>query len=149
MRKEPKNWRIGIVVSEFNIHITKLLLQSCREELVRVGVKKTNIQTRWVSGAYEIPYFAKKMAESKKFDAIICLGCIIKGETSHDLHIANWASIGIGLVSLWTKVPVLFGVLTPKTESQALRRARPGPLNRGKEVAQSAIHIIQVNQEKF
>lgn len=136
--------RIAIIVSKFNTEITRNLLQQCQEELVKGGMRLRNLKTVWVPGAYELPYTAHKLASSKKYDAVICLGCIIKGETSHDLHVANWVSMGIGMASLQTGVPVLFGVLTPKNEKQALTRSRPGALNRGKEVARAALEMIDL-----
>jgi 6,7-dimethyl-8-ribityllumazine synthase len=115
--------------------------------LVRSGVKKSDIRVLWVPGAYELPFVAQKLAKSKKYDAVICLGCVIKGETSHDVHVATWAAVGIGQVGLSTGVPTLFGVLTPNSEAQAWKRAKPGPLNRGKEVAEAAIEIIRFDRE--
>ncbi|MCG3203399.1 MAG: 6,7-dimethyl-8-ribityllumazine synthase [Elusimicrobia bacterium] len=139
--------RLAILVSKFNLKITSNLLKCCENELLAHGIHKSNIQLVWVPGAYELPYVANKMARKKKFDAIICLGCVIKGETSHDLFVSAWAAIGIGQVSLKTGVPTFFGVLTPKSDAQALKRAKPGPLNRGKEVAEAALEIIHLKQK--
>ncbi|MCB4755730.1 MAG: 6,7-dimethyl-8-ribityllumazine synthase [Elusimicrobia bacterium] len=140
-----KHGRIGIVVSEFNFEFSNKLLASCRHELIKEGLPKKNITTLWVPGAYELPFMAQKMARSKRYDAIIGLGIVIKGETSHDVHVANWASIGMGLVSLGTGVPILYGVLTPKNEAQAKARVGQGPLNRGREIAKAALKIIELN----
>jgi 6,7-dimethyl-8-ribityllumazine synthase len=85
------------------------------------------------------------LAASKKFQAVICLGCIIKGETSHDVHVATWAANGIGQVSLETGIPCLFGVLTPNSEAQARKRVQKGPYNRGLEVARAALEMIEFN----
>src|SRR5581483_1097784 len=105
--------RIAIVVAEFNKEITGNLLACALGELSEHGVKLNQIKTVWVPGAYELPYAALQLAKTKKFDAVLCLGCVIKGDTSHDFHVASWAAIGIGQASLATSVPVLFGVLTP------------------------------------
>jgi 6,7-dimethyl-8-ribityllumazine synthase len=134
--------KIAVAVSRFNDHITKKLLSECVAELKRRGVSTKNIETVWTPGAYELPFAAQRLAQKKKFDAIICLGCIIKGETTHDQHIATWASVGIGEVSLAYNLPVLFGVLTPNSEAQAVKRASLGLLNRGREVAGAAIEMI-------
>lgn len=134
--------KIAIAVSRFNSEITKRLLSECIGELKRHGIKEKNITTTWVPGAFELPFAAQRFAQTKNFDAIICLGCIIKGETSHDKHIATWTAVGIGEVSLLFNVPVMFGVLTPNSEAQAIKRASPGPLNRGREVAKAAVEMI-------
>src|SRR5258706_15865582 len=124
-----KNYRIAIAVSKFNSNITQQVLLSCEQALIKNGIPKKKIKVFWVPGAYELPFIANELASSKKFDAVICLGCVIRGETSHDKHIAAWCAIGIGEVSLRTRVPCLFGVLTPNDEKQAMERAKPGPLN--------------------
>lgn len=148
-RTNRRNWHIAIAVSRFNTNITRNLLKWCRHTLVKAGVPSRNIQTVWVPGAFELPFLAHKLALSQKYDAVICLGCIIKGETSHDLHIAQWAAGGIGQAGLASGVPTLFGVLTPHNEQQARERSRPGPLNRGMEVAEAAIEMIELNQKGF
>jgi 6,7-dimethyl-8-ribityllumazine synthase len=140
--------RIAIVVSEFNKEFTGNLVSCCLHELNEQGVKLSQVKTVWVPGAYELPYAAMRLAKTKKFDAVICFGCVIKGETSHDFHVANWAAIGVGQVSLTTGVPTFFGVLTPNNEAQARKRSRPGPLNRGKEVAEAAVAMIRLQQTK-
>jgi len=140
--------KIAILVSEFNSHITNKLLSCCRNELLKRGVKKSHILVESIPGAYELPFAAYQMARTKKFKAVICLGCIIKGQTSHDVFIANWSSLGSGLASLLSNVPVLFGVLTPHSERQALLRVKPGPLNRGKEVAEAALKMIRFSEKR-
>lgn len=137
---------IAIVVAEFNKEITGSLLSCALHELNDHGVKLNQVKTVWVPGAYELPYAALSLAKSKKFDAVICLGCVIKGDTSHDVHVASWAANGIGQASLMTGVPIMFGVLTPNNDAQARRRSRPGPLNRGKEVAEAAIAMIRLKR---
>ncbi len=138
--------KIAIAVSRFNDHVTGKLLSEAVKELGARGVPKKNIEVDWVPGAYELPFAAQRLAQKKKFDAIICLGCIIKGETTHDQHIATWCSVGIGEVSLAHNIPVMFGVLTPNSEAQAIKRATPGPLNRGREVAAAAVEMISLGR---
>jgi len=145
MNRTPKV-KIGIVVSDFNKEITFSLLKCTLEELHLLNVAQKNILVWHVPGAYELPYTALDMAKRKKVDAVICLGCVLKGETDHDVHIANWVSLGIGLASFMTHVPILFGVLTPKTLLQAKQRSRSGPLNRGKDVAQTAVQMAQLKK---
>jgi 6,7-dimethyl-8-ribityllumazine synthase len=142
------NARIAILVAEFNKDITGNLLACALHELNAQGVKLSQIKTVWVPGAYELPYAAMRLAKTKKFDAVLCLGCVIKGDTSHDFHVAGWAAIGIGQASLATDVPIMFGVLTPNNETQARKRSRPGPLNRGKEVAEAALAMIRLKRSK-
>lgn len=140
--------KIAIVVSRFNETITGELLNRCRETLVAAGVSAKNLKVVWVPGAYELPFAAHRLARTKKYAAVICLGCVIKGETSHDVHIATWTAVGIGQVSIDTGVPVVFGVLTPHSEAQAIERAAPGPLNRGKEAAEAALEMIRLIRNK-
>jgi 6,7-dimethyl-8-ribityllumazine synthase len=140
--------KIAIVVSRFNENITGALLNRCRERLIESGVPAKNLKIVWVPGAYELPFAAHRLARSKKYAAVIGLGCVIKGETSHDVHIATWTSVGIGQVSLNTGVPTIFGVLTPNSEAQAIERAAPGPLNRGREVAEAALEMIRLIRTK-
>lgn len=142
-----KKMKIAIAVADFNPDITGSLLRCCVDELLHQSVRKADIFVLRVPGAYELPFAAQKLARTKKFDAVICLGCVIKGETSHDRHVAGWAAIGVGQVGLATGIPTLFGVLTPNNEAQARRRARPGPLNRGKEVAEAAVAMINLNRK--
>lgn len=140
--------RIAIVVAKFNQAITRSLLVCCTTELMKRGVKKSDIRVVWAPGAYELPYIANRIAKRKTYDAIICLGCVIKGETAHDTYVSTWAAVGIGQVGLETGVPTMFGVLTPKNEAQAWRRAKPGPYNRGKEVAEAAVEMVHMNREE-
>ncbi len=148
MKISARFFRITLVVSRFNERITALLAARCREELERNGVLSNRIKTIAVPGAYELPFVAYKIARSKKVDAVICLGCVIKGQTSHDQFVSQWASIGIGLTGLLTGTPVLFGVLTPRNERQALQRVRKGPLDRGKEIAEATLEMIQMSHQR-
>jgi 6,7-dimethyl-8-ribityllumazine synthase len=142
------NARIAIVVAEFNKEITGGLLSCALAALKERGVGPDQVKTVWVPGAYELPYAALQLAKSKKYDAVITLGCVIKGDTSHDFHVASWAAQGVGQASLMTDVPIMFGVLTPNNEAQARKRSRPGPYNRGKEVAEAAIAMIELKRSK-
>lgn len=148
-KKTERGARIAIVAARFNERISGGLLQCCLDELRAKGVPTESVHVVRVPGAYELPFAANALAGRKRFDAVIALGCVIKGETSHDQNIAAWVSIGLGQASLATGVPILFGVLTPNNESQGLRRARKGPLNRGKEVAAAALDIIASRRRKL
>ncbi len=141
--------RIAIVIARFNPEITGSLGDLCVKELLASHVQRGNIKVYSAPGAYELPFVAKRLAKSKKFDAVIAFGCVIKGETSHDVYVATWAAVGLGQVSLETGVPVLFGVLTPNTEEQALERAKPGPLDRGTELARAALEMIDIVRERI
>src|SRR5688572_22245822 len=111
--------RIAVIVSRFNPDITNGLLSCCRSELTFQGIPAGRIDVFWVPGAFEIPFMAQTLAKKRKWQAIICLGCVIKGETSHDEHVARWAAEGCGRVSLEYQLPVLYGILTPNSEAQA------------------------------
>lgn len=132
---------IGIVISRFNEMITHSLLESTIKRLEELGIDEQHIQTIWVPGAFEIPLVAKKMASSRKYDAIICLGAVIRGETPHFDYVAGGAASGITQASLETEVPILFGVLTTNTIDQALARC-----TKGGDLAEAAIEMIQVLQ---
>ena len=139
-----ENIRIGIVVSRFNEFITSRLLGGALDGLKRRGVREEDIQTAWVPGAFEIPLIASKMAKSGKYDAVICLGAVIRGSTSHYDYVCNEVSKGIAQTSLETGVPVLFGVLTTDTIEQAIERAGTKAGNKGADCAQSAIEMINL-----
>ena len=136
--------KIGIVVGRFNEFIGSKLLGGCIDGLVRHGVNNDDIDVAWVPGAFEIPVIAKKMAESKKYDAIICLGAVIKGATSHYDYVCAEVSKGIATVSLNTGVPVMFGVLTTDTIQQAIERAGTKSGNKGYDCAVSAIEMANL-----
>jgi 6,7-dimethyl-8-ribityllumazine synthase len=146
--KNRASIKIAIAIARFNEDITSSLLALCRSELESSGVKAKNISEYRVPGAFELPFAAKKLAKAKKFDAVIVLGCVIKGDTAHDLYVSSWAAIGAGQASLETGVPVIFGVLTPNNEEQARERAKPGELNRGKEMARAALEMVDFAQGK-
>jgi 6,7-dimethyl-8-ribityllumazine synthase len=133
--------RFAIIVSRFNEEITGGLLTGAREALAEAGVRGDDVAVIEVPGAFEIPLAAKYAAESGHFAAVVCLGCLIKGETMHFEYIADAASHGIMRVGLETRIPVTFGVLTALTEAQAEERAGPGPDNKGREAALAALEM--------
>jgi 6,7-dimethyl-8-ribityllumazine synthase len=136
--------RFAIIVSRFNEEITGGLLAGAREALAEAGVRGDAVAVFEVPGAFEIPLAAKYAAESGQFAAVICLGCLIKGETMHFEYIADAASHGIMRVGLETRVPVAFGVLTTLTDEQAEQRAAPGPENKGREAALAALEMASL-----
>jgi len=146
-RKELRNaagFRFGVVVATFNKMVTDRLLSSCLDGLTKHGVKDADIEVVRVPGAFEIPLVARTLAKSGRLDAVICLGAVIRGDTPHFDFISAEASRGIGQAALDSGVPVIFGVLTTDTETQAIERADPGTFNRGGEAAQSAIDMATV-----
>ena len=136
--------KIAIVVSRFNEEITSGLLAGARAALGDAGVRETDVAVFHVPGAFEIPLAAQRAAESGAYDAVICLGCLVKGDTMHFEYIADAASHGIMRVGLDTGVPVAFGVLTTLTGAQAEERAAPGPDNKGREAALAAIEMARL-----
>jgi 6,7-dimethyl-8-ribityllumazine synthase len=133
--------RFAVIVSRFNEEITDGLLAGARSTLAAADVAADDITVVRVPGAFEIPITAQRLAETGRFDAIICLGCLIKGDTMHFEYIADAASHGIIEAAAATGVPVAFGVLTTMTEEQAVERAQPGPGNKGSEAALAAIEM--------
>lgn len=140
----PENVRIGIIVARFNEFITSKLLGGALDTLKRHNVPEDSIDVAWVPGAFEIPLIAKKMAESGKYDAVICLGAIIRGSTSHYDLVCNEAAKGIAQVSLSSGVPVMFGVITTENIEQAIERAGSKAGNKGSECAEGAIEMINL-----
>ena len=136
--------RVGIVVGRFNEFIVSKLLGGALDGLKRHGVDEDNIEVTWVPGAFEIPLVAKKMAQNDKYDAVICLGAVIKGSTPHFDYVCAEASKGIASVSLQTEKPVIFGVLTTDSIEQAIERAGTKAGNKGFDVAVSAIEMCNV-----
>lgn len=139
--------KVGIVVARFNEFITSKLLGGAIDGLKRENVKEEDIEVAWVPGAFEIPLIAKKMADSKKYDAVICLGAVIRGATSHYDYVCSEVSKGIAQVSLNSEVPVMFGVLTTDTIEQAVERAGTKAGNKGFECAQGAIEMVNLIRE--
>lgn len=138
--------KIGIVVSRFNDFITSKLLSGAEDTLLRHGVKADDIDVAWVPGAFEIPLIAKKMAETKKYDAVITLGTVIRGATSHYDYVCNEAAKGIAASSMSTGVTVIFGVLTTDTIEQAVERAGTKAGNKGAEAAAAAIEMANLTR---
>lgn len=136
--------RVGIVAARFNEFIVSKLLSGCEDGLLRHGVRPNDIAVAWVPGAFEIPLAAAKMAGSGKYDAVIALGAVIRGSTSHYDYVCSEVSKGVASTALSTGVPVLFGVLTTDTIEQAIERAGTKAGNKGAECAQGAIEMVNL-----
>lgn len=138
------NIKVGIVAARFNEFITSKLLGGAMDGLVRHGVREEDVKVAWVPGAFEIPLIAGKMAKSGKYDAVICLGAVIRGSTSHYDLVCNEAAKGIAQVSLSSDIPVLFGVVTTDTIEQAIERAGTKAGNKGYDCALSAVEMVNL-----
>ena len=136
--------RVGIVAARFNEFIVSKLLSGCEDGLLRHGVRSEDIAVAWVPGAFEIPLAAQAMAKSGKYDAVIALGAVIRGATSHYDYVCAEVSKGVAQAALSTGVPVLFGVLTTDTIEQAIERAGTKAGNKGAECAQGAIEMVNL-----
>ncbi|MBQ2799770.1 MAG: 6,7-dimethyl-8-ribityllumazine synthase [Lachnospiraceae bacterium] len=136
--------KVGMVAARFNEFIVSKLVSGAEDACVRHGVNSDDIELAWVPGAYEIPLVAKKMAKSGKYDAVICLGAVIKGSTSHYDYVCAEVSKGIASVSLETEIPVIFGVLTTDNIEQAIERAGTKAGNKGYDVACTAIEMVNL-----
>ena len=136
--------KIGIVAARFNEFIVSKLISGAKDGLIRHGIKEDYIDTALVPGAFEIPLIAKKMAQTKRYDAIICLGAVIRGSTSHYDYVCSEVSKGIATVSLESGIPVLFGVLTTDTIEQAIERAGTKAGNKGSDAARTAIEMANL-----
>ena len=139
--------KVGIVASRFNEFIVSKLVGGAVDGLVRHDVKDEDITVAWVPGAFEIPLAAKKMAESGKYDAVICLGTVIRGETSHYDYVCAEVSKGIASVSLEAGIPVMFGILTTDTIEQAVTRAGTKAGNKGYDCALGAIEMVNLMKQ--
>ena len=139
-----KGIKVGIVAARFNDFIVCKLVGGCEDTLLRHGVQPEDISLAWVPGAFEIPLIASKMAKSGKYDAVIALGAVIRGSTSHYDYVCSEVSKGIANVSLSSDIPVLFGVLTTDTIEQAIERAGSKAGNKGSECAQGAIEMVNL-----
>ena len=139
--------KIGIVAARFNEFIVSKLIGGAEDALVRHGVDMDQVYLAWVPGAFEIPLVAQKMAASGKYDAVICLGAVIKGSTSHYDYVCAEVSKGVATVGLNTGVPTLFGVLTTDNIEQAIERAGTKAGNKGYDVACSAIEMVNLIKE--
>ena len=136
--------KVGIIASRFNDFIVSKLLGGAVDGLVRHGVEEENITAAWVPGAFEIPAVAQKMAASGKYDAVICLGTVIRGATTHYDYVCNEVSKGVAQVGLNTGVPVLFGIVTTENIEQAIERAGTKAGNKGYDCALSAIEMVNL-----
>jgi 6,7-dimethyl-8-ribityllumazine synthase len=136
--------KFGIIVGRFNEFIGGKLLGGALDALRRHGVEEGEVEVAWVPGAFEIPLTAKKMAKSNKYDAVICLGAVIRGATPHFDYVSSEVSKGIASVSLETEVPVIFGVLTTDTIEQAIERAGTKAGNKGYDAAVTAIEMVNL-----
>ena len=144
---EASAFRFGIVVSEWNKDITHALYEGCFDTLVKHGVEPDNIRTVQVPGSFELPFGAKLLIANDKFDAVICLGCVIKGETSHNEYINQAVAGGLTNLSVLSSTPCIFGVLTPDTEEQALDRAGGKYGNKGVEAATTALRLAGLKSD--
>ncbi len=142
-----KNMKIAIVVARFNEFITSKLLSGCIDCLIRHEAADEDLTVAWGPGAFEIPMAAKKLAESGKYDAVICLGAVIRGATPHFDYVCAEASKGIAQVSLQTGVPVAFGVLTTENIQQAVERAGTKAGNKGVDCAMTAMEMVNLFKE--
>lgn len=142
-----KNMKIAIVVARFNEFITSKLLSGCIDCLIRHEAADDDLTVAWVPGAFEIPMAAKKLAESGKYDAVICLGAVIRGATPHFDYVCAEASKGIAQVSMQTGVPVAFGVLTTENIQQAVERAGTKAGNKGVDCAMTAMEMVNLFKE--
>lgn len=139
-----KNIRVGIVASRFNEIIVSKLIDGAADGLSRHGVDLDTVDLAWVPGAFEIPLAAQKMAESGRYDAVICLGAVIRGETDHYEHVASEVTKGVAQVSLKADIPVLYGILTTDTVEQAFNRAGLKAGNKGFERAMDALELASL-----
>ena len=140
----PQGMRVGIVASRFNAFIVEKLLNGAVDGLVRHGVEEKNITACWVPGAFEIPLTAQKMAQSDQYDAVICVGAVIRGSTSHYDYVCNEVSKGIAAVGLQTGKPVLFGIVTTENIEQAIERSGSKAGNKGYDCALAAIEMVNL-----
>ena len=142
-----KGIKVGIVAARFNEFITSKLVSGAMDGLLRHDVKEEDVHVAWVPGAFEIPLIASKMAKSGKYDAVICVGAVIRGSTSHYDYVCNEVSKGIAAVSLESGIPVMFGVLTTENIEQAIERAGTKAGNKGYDCALGVIEMVNLIRE--
>ena len=142
--RDATGLRVALVISRFNEEITTRLRDGARKGLIDRGARSADIAEVWVPGAWELPLAAKALIQSGHFDALVCLGCVIRGETTHHIHVGGEAARGIAQLTLETGFPIGFGVLTTDTEEQALARAGERSDNKGWDAALSAIEMVHV-----
>ncbi|HEV3164074.1 MAG TPA: 6,7-dimethyl-8-ribityllumazine synthase [Isosphaeraceae bacterium] len=140
----PPVGRFAVVASRFNALVTEALLAGCKDAFVRHGVPEERLDIVWVPGSFESPLVARKLAETGHYVAVICLGCVIRGETDHYDHVASQAAAGVLQAGLATGVPVIFGILTTDTVEQALNRSGLKAGNKGTDAAMSAIEMANL-----
>jgi 6,7-dimethyl-8-ribityllumazine synthase len=140
----PAAGRFAIVVARYNEHITGKLLQGAVETLRSAGIAEDAVDVAWVPGAWELPLVAQQLARSRDYAAVLCLGAVIKGETTHDEHINRQVSLSLGQIALETGLPVLFGVLTCNTLEQAIHRSGGNVGNKGAECAEAALEMTRL-----
>jgi 6,7-dimethyl-8-ribityllumazine synthase len=140
----PPEGRFAIVVARFNGLVTEALLSGCRDAFARHGVPAERLDVAWVPGSFEVPLAARTLAGTGRYRAVVCLGCVIRGETGHYDHVAGQAAAGVLQAGLATGVPVIFGILTTDTVEQALNRAGLKSGNKGTEAALSAIEMVNL-----
>ena len=143
----PEGMKVGIVAARFNEIIVNKLLGGAVDGLVRHGVEEEKITAAWVPGAFEIPITAAKMANSGKYDAVICVGAVIRGDTTHYDYVCNEVSKGVAQVGLQSGIPVLFGVITTENIEQAIARAGSKAGNKGYDCALSAIEMVNLLEQ--
>lgn len=141
------SYKVGIITARFNDFITSKLLSGAIDGLVRHGVAEANITSAWVPGAFELPQIASKMAESGKYDAVICLGAVIRGTTTHYDYVCSEVAKGIAKVGLDSGVPTIFGVITTENIEQAIERAGSKAGNKGYEAAVTAIEMVSLTKQ--
>ena len=141
------SFKVGIITARFNDFITSKLLGGAIDGLVRHGVAEENITSAWVPGAFELPMIASKMAESGKYDAVICLGAVIRGTTTHYDYVCSEVAKGIAKVGLDSGVPTIFGVITTENIEQAIERAGSKAGNKGYEAAVTAIEMVSLAKQ--
>ena len=139
--------KFGIVISRFNNFITKKLLEGALDALKRNGAGEEDMEVAWVPGSWEIPSVAARMSRNSKYDAIICLGAVIKGDTAHWQYISTQVTRGIAAVGEESKIPVVYGVITPDTLEQAIERAGTKAGNKGFDAAMAAIEMANLFKE--
>lgn len=139
-----KGLNIGIVVARFNDFITDRLLEGAKKTLMQHEVEEADVDIVYVPGAFEIPYVTKKLAESKKYDAIITIGCVIRGATTHYDYVCNAVTNGVNQINLTSNTPVIFGVITTENIEQAIERSGTKAGNKGSDCAQAAIEMAQL-----
>jgi 6,7-dimethyl-8-ribityllumazine synthase len=142
-----KEKKFALIASRFNDFITKELVSACIDTLIRHGAEDKDLAVTWVPGAFEIPSIAAKIAKTKSYDAVICLGTVIRGATPHFDYIASEVAKGIAKVGLDTGLPVIFGIITADTIEQAIERAGTKEGNKGKDAALSAIEMANVMEK--